>query len=86
MTRKAQTRLCPECGAPVRPGKRDHSLEGTLLGAFPVDECPQRGEYSFTPSGWAAAERAVKEKGLFGILTDETSRSSSHSKGAKTQA
>ena len=47
-------------------------MRGVSLGTFSVSECPKCGEYSFTARGWAAAEKAAKAKGLFGILSEES--------------
>jgi ribosomal protein S27AE len=60
------SRLCPACGTAVRLGTRPFSYEGVHLGTFEVHECPQCGEWSFTPSGSRAIDRALKAHGLFG--------------------
>lgn len=62
--------VCPECGGRLFPGRKPFRMRDVLLGTFPVHECERCGEYFFTSRGWAAAEKAARSKGLFGIANE----------------
>lgn len=62
--------LCPECGGPLYPWEKPVRVRDVLLGTFAVHECDRCGESYLTARGWAAAEKAAKAKGLFGIANE----------------
>ena len=62
---------CPGRGGRLFPGAKPFRRREILLGTFPVHECGRCGEYFFTARGWSAAEKAARERGLFGIASEE---------------
>lgn len=62
--------LCPECGGRLFPGQKPVRVRDVLLGTFDVHECDRCGESYLTARGWAAAEKAARAKGLFGIASE----------------
>lgn len=80
MTARRPRRLCPECGARVRPGKKEIIVRGVSLGTFAVHECPRCGEASLTPRGWAAADRTAKARGVWGPAPPDEPHTLLHAK------
>lgn len=65
---------CPGRGGRLFPGAKPFRRREILLGTFPVQECGRCGDYFFTARGWSAAETAARERGEFGIASEETAR------------